>query len=164
MAAPEVSEIDPAANPFLTNAQGYFGWEVPDGCWYVVVRANGYETLTGPLVGVTEEAGISNLNLALTRAIVAVEQIAISGPTLGLEKISHSFTATVLPATTAEPVSYTWLATGQMPITRTGSLSDTASFIWQTPGLQTITVTAENATGSATIQPYNHHRGGYSAR
>ena len=39
-------EIEPDVNPFVTNAIGYYGWDVAQGCWYVVVSKDGYDTLT----------------------------------------------------------------------------------------------------------------------
>ena len=48
-----------------TNDAGYYGWNVPFGCWYVVVQAAGYEPLTSPVVGVPPE--VTDLDLTLTR-------------------------------------------------------------------------------------------------
>src|SRR5690606_13174014 len=50
---------------------------------------------------------------------------------------------------TATPVTYTWQATEQAGLVRSGGVSDTVALIWSTPGTKTITVTAENATGRA---------------
>ncbi|WP_292604442.1 carboxypeptidase regulatory-like domain-containing protein [Nocardioides sp. REDSEA-S30_B4] len=57
-------EISPHVNPFVTNNVGYYGWDVAEGCWYVVVEAQGYTTLTSPVVGVPSE--VTDLDLALT--------------------------------------------------------------------------------------------------
>lgn len=57
-------EIHPNVNPFITNSIGYYGWDVAYGCWYVVVTASGYESLTSPVVGVPSE--VTDLDLALT--------------------------------------------------------------------------------------------------
>lgn len=56
--------IEPPFNPFITEADGLYGWTVPSGCWYVVVEAAGYVTLTSPVVGVPP--AVTDLNLALT--------------------------------------------------------------------------------------------------
>ncbi len=63
MAATSLGEIDPATNPLTTDASGYYGWDVAAGCWYIIVQANGYETLTSPVVGVPPE--VTDLHLAL---------------------------------------------------------------------------------------------------
>jgi hypothetical protein len=46
-----------------TNVDGYYGWDVSRGCWYVTVEAAGYEPLVSPLVGVPPE--VTDLDLAL---------------------------------------------------------------------------------------------------
>ncbi len=67
---PEVDEangfpmIDPPANPQYTNQNGRYAWDVVTGCWYVVVFAQGYETLVSPVVGVPPE--VTDLDLVLT--------------------------------------------------------------------------------------------------
>lgn len=60
-------EISPTINPQVTNHEGYYGWDVVQGCWYVVVQAEGYETRISPVVGVPPE--VTDLNLALTSAV-----------------------------------------------------------------------------------------------
>jgi hypothetical protein len=49
-----------------------------------------------------------------------------------------------------QPITYTWQASGQLPITHTVGLSDTVSYVWDYPGTQVITVTATNIEGSTT--------------
>ncbi|MBM0126984.1 DUF1090 family protein [Pimelobacter simplex] len=56
-------EISPNVNPFVTNAVGYYGWDVAQGCWYVVVSKAGYQTLTSPVVGVP--TAVTDLDLQL---------------------------------------------------------------------------------------------------
>jgi len=55
--------ISPTLNPQSTDAQGRYGWDVSQGCWYVVVQAPGYETRVSPVVGVPPE--VTDLNLPL---------------------------------------------------------------------------------------------------
>jgi|GEM_PF-1682413 len=64
VADPNAGEIDPALNPFITETDGYYGWDVTEGCWYVTVEADGYETLTSPVVGVPP--AVTDLNLSIT--------------------------------------------------------------------------------------------------
>jgi hypothetical protein len=56
--------MNPQVNPFITNSAGYYGWDVAAGCWFVVVEADGYQTLISPVVGVPPE--VTDLDLALT--------------------------------------------------------------------------------------------------
>ena len=59
---PEATAIEPGANPFIAE-DGFFGWALPDGCWYVEVMAEGYQKTVGPVVGVPPE--LTNLHLDL---------------------------------------------------------------------------------------------------
>ena len=62
--SPDSPNIDPHVNPFVTNSAGKYGWNVAAGCWYVVVNAPGYATLTSPVVGVPTV--VTDLDLALS--------------------------------------------------------------------------------------------------
>ena len=49
-------------------------------------------------------------------------------------------------ATLDVPITYTWEATGQIPVSHVGrGLTDTVHFTWDVTGTQLITVTASNA-------------------
>jgi hypothetical protein len=77
--------------------------------------------------------------------------VDIAGPAAGIVQADYTFTATVNPSTSPQPVTYTWQATGQAPLTHAGrGLNDTATFNWDTPGPKTIDVTATNADGTLT--------------
>lgn len=56
--------FDPAVNPQQTDDSGRYGWDVVEGCWFVTAQADGYKTLTSPLVGVPP--AVTDLDLALT--------------------------------------------------------------------------------------------------
>ena len=59
-----------------------------------------------------------------------------------------TFTAHITPGTATRPITYTWEATGLLPVTHTVySISDTAVFTWNVVGPQMITVTAANECG-----------------
>jgi PKD repeat protein len=70
--------------------------------------------------------------------------LSVSGPATGLIQQPCVFTAAVRPVTATQPITYTWRATGQLPVTSTAGLSDSLSFSWDTRGQQLITVTAAN--------------------
>ncbi len=74
--------------------------------------------------------------------------VTISGPGEGIVGQSYTFTATVGPITTTLPLAYVWQASGQLPITHTAGITDEVSVTWQLPGMQIITVTASNVSGS----------------
>ena len=60
----DVTPLSPPAARQTTGGEGYYGWDLPPGCWYVTVVAPGYEPLTGPVVGVP--TAVTDLNLSLT--------------------------------------------------------------------------------------------------
>lgn len=62
-AVPLPNLIDPTLTSQITDSEGYYGWDVAAGCWYVVVEADGYETLVSPVVGVPTE--VTDLDLML---------------------------------------------------------------------------------------------------
>jgi hypothetical protein len=76
--------------------------------------------------------------------------VLITGPVESIVGELNEFIATAVPTDVVQPITYTWQASGQMPITNTTGLSDTVSYTWNSPGTQVITVTAENIEGSTT--------------
>ncbi|PDW01206.1 leucine-rich repeat domain-containing protein [Candidatus Chloroploca asiatica] len=63
---PELTPVAPELSFQHTDATGYYGWDVSEGCWYVRVEATGYTTLVSPVVGVPPE--VTDLDLVLSRA------------------------------------------------------------------------------------------------
>ncbi|HWI43284.1 MAG TPA: carboxypeptidase regulatory-like domain-containing protein [Nocardioides sp.] len=104
-------EISPNVNPFITNNEGYYGWDVAEGCWYVTVTKAGYQPLTSPVVGVP--TAVTDLNLKLTpkptgptagciaakkglataQAALAKAQLKVKGAAKGLKKAKKSHKA-----------------------------------------------------------------------
>ena len=78
------------------------------------------------------------------------ERATLTGPATTTVGASVAFTASVSPPTATTPLTYTWRAAGQAPITHSGGLSDTATFTWTAAGTQVVTVTAANACGAVT--------------
>ncbi|MGB0384243.1 MAG: cohesin domain-containing protein [Ardenticatenaceae bacterium] len=80
--------------------------------------------------------------------------LAISGPASGCHSGEHNFTAIVQPDDSTTPLTYTWQATDQQPITQShDELMHTVFFNWthETPfGDKTITVSAANLSGMVT--------------
>ena len=77
--------------------------------------------------------------------------LSVAGPSGGVADVAHTFTASVSPITTTQPITYFWEATGYAPVTHTDKgVSDTLAFTWTAAqiGPQMITVTAMNAAGS----------------
>ncbi len=83
---------------------------------------------------------------------VLVYAVNVSGPTEGDTNQAANFTAAVTPEVWTYPITYTWEATGQPPVSHTESdkLTDSAAFTWHSAGAKTITVTAD--IGEAAIR------------
>ena len=90
---------------------------------------------------------IVEIPVSLTVNSVPPESATITGPEAGRVGESQEFTALVEPISTTLPLTYIWQVDGQVPITQTGGLTDTNSFIWDMPGTQIITITASNPAG-----------------
>lgn len=96
----------------------------------------------------------NGLSFPLINALAAIQELPIpaaiiSGPDSGVIQTGYAFTATVGSAA-AQPITYTWQATGQLPITVTTGLSYSHVYTWTSAGVKTIQVTAANISGIVT--------------
>ena len=138
--------------PFqYTTVAGYYGWDVPEGCWYVTVEAEGYESLVSPMVGIPP--AVTDLDLALTpldAVCIPLTDVGILGPlevtsTLYINTL-YTFQAVITPTDGTEPITYTW-----SPEPQTGQGTDIAAYRWSTPDTYTVTLTVENCGGPVTV-------------
>jgi hypothetical protein len=93
----DVTAIAPRLPYQHTTADGYYGWGVSQGCWYVTVEAAGYESLVSPVVGVPPE--VTDLDLALTpldTPCTPLTDVGIAGP-LGVTSTLYIGTLLHLP-------------------------------------------------------------------
>lgn len=74
--------------------------------------------------------------------------IIIDGPDLVTVGEPVTFTISLLPTNSGQPVTYLWFASHQTPITQTGGSSDQATFVWQQSGSMMLSVQASNAVGT----------------
>ncbi len=93
------------------------------------------------LVTATNSCGqaVGSLDVEVCQSI---EDIAIDGPAVLPISGTGIFTASALPLTSTQPVSFTW---------DNGTVGATAAYSWTAPGLYTITVTGTNACGQALV-------------
>ena len=91
---------------------------------------------------------VTNTQLIELESLIPV--VSLSGPAESSVGTENVFGATSVPTDVVQPITYTWQASGQLPITHTVGLSDTVSYVWDYPGTQVITVTATNIEGSTT--------------
>ncbi len=89
-------------------------------------------------------------NIVISAVCNAVGTVNLTGPAMGRDNASYTFGAAVTPPTTTFPITYTWQATGQSPVTHTvNNLNDAVNFVWSNSGSQAVNVTARNACGAA---------------
>jgi hypothetical protein len=84
--------------------------------------------------------------------VVPVADVTLSGPLTGTVGVSYTFEALVGPLTVTLPITFSWVAADQVPVTVTNGLSSTQIFSWTEPGVRRITVGALNAAGVITAQ------------
>jgi len=91
------------------------------------------------------------LDLVSVKALQRPVSVTIGGPVTGRIHTAHTFTATVSPLTTTQPITYLWQASGQPAVTHAGSdWHDSVTFTWTTPGPKAITITVSNVAGVVT--------------
>ncbi|MBN1876434.1 MAG: PKD domain-containing protein [Anaerolineae bacterium] len=96
----------------------------------------------------TEGSVQTSITVEIYQAIKLVE-VVLDGAKTGYTGFTHTFTATATPVSTTLPITYTWEATDQMPVSvATGKTMDTIDLTWTLTGTKTITVTATNLWGS----------------
>ncbi len=77
---------------------------------------------------------------------VPIESVAVSGPSIGLANTLYEFTATAVPVTATQPVTYTWYTPETSEELIVGGISSSKSYSW-TVGTRVVAVTAENEWG-----------------
>jgi hypothetical protein len=144
-----------AVVPTTTNQPITYTWQVTDQT--DITHTSGITDtavfqwpISGPkIITVTAGNGLSTVTathlITISQPVlVPIMGITLTGPITGLVDMDYGFTAVITPTTATQPITYTWQATGQNPITHTGSLSDVVTFSWHVTGPQIITVTAAN--------------------
>jgi uncharacterized repeat protein (TIGR01451 family) len=123
----------------------------PGGVWSEQVVVTVTPGFTGPLSNVVQVTGPGGASGAYTRTstllCTGLSGVELSGPLTGTQNATHAFTATVAQPTATLPVSYTWEATDQAPVTNTGGLTDVITLTWPITGTKMVTVTALNCGG-----------------
>lgn len=75
--------------------------------------------------------------------ITCLADVTIIGPTAGVVENPYAFTADTSPISATTPFTYTWV-----PVPDAGQNTASATYSWMGTGLQSITVTVENVSGS----------------
>lgn len=92
--------------------------------------------------------GIVSTTHPVTVQAVAPEQVILTSTLTTTIGVSTTIHAQVLPTTASLPITYSWQATNQTPITHITDSSDTLLYVWPTGGPVTVTVEAKNNAGA----------------
>ncbi|MGB0389114.1 MAG: MSCRAMM family protein, partial [Ardenticatenaceae bacterium] len=159
------AQISPTINPQMSDVEGYYGWDVAEGCWYVVVQAEGYESKISAVVGVPPEVTDLDMELSPTDDPTLTPTPT---PTATSTPVTPTPTATNTPVTptptaTSTPVTPTPTATGtNTPIAPTATATSTpiAPTATSTPVAPTATATSTPVapTPTATSVPTGDNR------
>ncbi len=113
----------PAVNPLITSGVGRYAWDVTEGCWYVTVKADGYQDITSPVVGVPP--AVTDLDVAMTpKPVVRFNRLSYK---VNKEESSATITVSLnVPVTQTVTVDYATAddsaIAGQDYLTATGTL------------------------------------------
>lgn len=86
-------------------------------------------------------------SLTVTIASIIPEGISLKASATAQTNESVPFLASVSPATTQTPITYTWTASDQTTKIRIGGLQDSVSYSWPQAGVYTVEVNADNGLG-----------------
>ena len=128
---------------YTTNFTGTYSASLCADWYDVKVEASGY--IPSAEVRTSVYSGTQTIqDFVLLPPVYPPTAVTLSGPGEGWVNTFYTFTAAVEPISTTLPLTFVWESDGQMPITHTGGLTDTAGFTWKIPGTQVITITASN--------------------
>jgi len=160
LADPNSGEIDPAANPLITDNRGHYAWDVAAGCWYITVEADGYESLVSPVVGVP--SAVTDLDLKLVPLDIPTVQFSATeyqvNESVGSATVTVTLSTALTQTVTVNYAAITGTATigsDYMPVTGTvtfahGSLTQTFKVTILNDKLKEIDETINLALSNAT--------------
>jgi hypothetical protein len=159
-------EIDPLQSSQTTGTDGRYGWDVAAGCWYVVVKAEGYKSRISPAVGVPP--AVTDLDLALVPQNSPTMQLSANSISVSEDGGSVSIEVTVSAASGSVSVDYAtsdgWAEAGTDYTATSGTLTLAAGETSQTitipitddeqvEEMETFTLHLSNAQGAALGTP-----------
>lgn len=100
------------------------------------------------MVTALNEAGSVSATQVVTAQIVAPLTMRITLATTPTVGVSTTLVAQIFPLNSSLPLTYTWQATAQLPMTHTSGISDTVVYRWPEGGPVTVTVQAQNRRGA----------------
>ena len=107
-----------------------------------------WDTVGEKTIFVTASNSVNSVETELTILIgeedIALAALTLNGDDEGLIGADCEFTADISPLGATTPVTFEWQATNQADVTNSGGVTDSVIFVWDTPGIKTISVTARN--------------------
>lgn len=156
-----VYEFTAAVSPITVTVPLTYSWQVTDQSPIVVSggrenKASFSWTTAGikaVTVTISNEHGSAsqtfNVNIISPVNNLAPLAVTLQGANLVAVGQAQTFNAMVLPINSTQPLQYTWQATGLSQVIHSDGASDQVTFMWNSPGSKTVTVTATNNFGSA---------------
>lgn len=149
----DAARFEPDLNPETTNVDGWYGWDVAAGCWFVTVTADGYRTLISPVVGVPP--AVTDLNLALRPATADATAPTVSA-SASPEPNSAGWSRTDVTVTLSAADeaggsglhALTYSATGAQPVGETSDPDGEAAIQITTEGVTVISFFARDLAGN----------------
>ena len=84
----------------------------------------------------------------LFRLVVPIGNVTVQGPTAARQGEPCTYTATVSPTNASLPVTYSWQADDQAPVTHAiNTITDTVTFTWTSSGRKNVRVLISNEGG-----------------
>jgi plastocyanin len=151
--SPQIITITAGTTVRWTNTGNFIHTSTSDtGLWDSGdIGSGGVFTRTFDTPGSYAYHCMHHLSMQGTIVVLPALTVTLAGPSIGVHDAAYSFVATVDPPSAALPITFSWEATNQLPVTHVNTVvSDTQVFSWTSSltGAQWITVTASNATGS----------------
>jgi hypothetical protein len=146
--SPFSNDITPRVNPFSSNPDGLYGWILEEGCWYVVVSADGYETKTSPVFGTPSAVSDMDVELdPIQEDTTPPETTITAGPAAGSTTNSSS-ASFVLTSSESASTFECKLDAGNW-----GSCTTPRNLTGLTDGSHTFMVRATDAAGNTDQSP-----------
>ena len=115
-----------------------------------------WDSVGTKIITVTASNAVNSVEAELMIVIgeedIALETLTLSGDVEGLIGAECEFTADINPLGATTPITFEWQATDQAGVTHSGGVSDTMMFVWDSPGVKTVSVKASNSVNQLVKQ------------
>ncbi len=140
-------------NPLITDVEGCYAWEVPEGWWRVKYEMEGYETVWSDWMSVPPIRTEVNIGMkSIGGPVINLESVSLNKTSLSMlvgdeQKLTYSFNPTNAFATTVSVNSSAADVATAVVDTKSKEISVTAL----KPGTAVITLTADGCTATCSV-------------